>query len=126
MAKAIPSEKRAAVCAMLNFDSFGFVAPWALKNVSSPKLVAFTGKLAEESEFRFAAVELPAAADSLTFKLQGIPAITLSGLNGDWRDFIHSQKDKVGAINMKAVYLGYRFALVLASRVDASGCQEFR
>jgi len=126
MAKAIPVEKRAAVCAMLNFDSFGFTAPWALKNVSSPKLVAFAEKLAEESKFRFFNVELPAAADSLTFKMRQIPAITFSGLNNRWRDFIHSQKDQVGAINMTAVYLGYRFGLVLASRVDASGCQEFR
>jgi Zn-dependent M28 family amino/carboxypeptidase len=126
MAKAIPIEKRTQYCAMLNFDSFGFVAPWALKNVSSPKMVAFAEKLAEESKFRFVDVELPAAADSIPFKIRGIPSITLSGLNANWRDFIHTQRDQTGIIKMKTVYFGYRFGLVFASRLDAADCRELR
>ncbi len=127
MAKAIPKENRAKYCAMINFDSFGFAAPMILQNTSSSKMVSVAKKLGEENNFKLAAPTIAGAdADSSSFKNRDIPAITFSGLDGNWQNYLHSSSDKLEKINMKSVYLGYRFGLMFAAKVDAMNCQEIK
>lgn len=125
MAKAIPKEERQKYCAMLNFDSFGFTAPMTLRNVSSSKMISLAEKLAEESKFKFFSVVVEGAdADSSSFLSRDIPAITFSGLDGNWQNYLHSGNDQLKKINMSSVYFGYRFALLYANRLDSSVCRE--
>lgn len=125
MAKAIPKENREKHCAMINFDSFGFTAPNALRNASSSKMIWFAKKIAEENEFKFVeTIDSDADSDSSSFKNRGIPAITLSGLDGNWKNYLHSKNDQLVKINMKSVYFGYRFGLLFAAKLDSLGCQE--
>lgn len=125
MVKAIPKEDRKAYCSMVNFDSFGFTMPWILRNTSDSKLTKSMQKHAESAKIKLADAEIENAdADSSSFKSNGIPAVTLSGLNGDWRNYLHSSGDKLAQINMNSVYLGYRVGLFLISKLDADVCRE--
>ncbi len=125
MAKAIPKENRAQYCAMINFDSFGFTAPFTLQNASSSKLTSVAKKLGEENQFKLADAAFDNAdADSSSFKSRSIPAITFSGLDTDWQKYLHSKNDKLDKINMRSVYLGYRFGLLFAVKLDSMTCQE--
>lgn len=127
MAKAIPKENRAKFCAMINFDSFGFAAPMILQNASSPKMVSVAKKLGEENNFKLLTPTIAGAdADSSSFKSRDVPAITFSGLDGNWQNYLHSSGDKLEKINMKSVYLGYRFGLLFAAKIDKTNCQEIR
>jgi len=127
MAKAIPKENRGKYCAMINFDSFGLAAPMILQNASSSKMISAAKKLGEENNFKLIDVAIAGSdSDSSSFKNRDIPAITFSGLNGDWQKYLHSKNDKLEKINMKSVYLGYRFGLMFAVKMDAAGCQESR
>jgi Zn-dependent M28 family amino/carboxypeptidase len=126
MAKAIPKENRPKYCAMVNFDSFGFAAPIALQNASSSKMLSLAKKIAEENKFKFFDVSLDADADSSSFKSRDIPAVTFSGLDNNWRNILHSANDKLEKINMKSVYLSYRFGLMYISKLDSAGCQEYK
>lgn len=127
MAKVIPKEKRRQYCAMVNFDSFGFASPMILQNASSFKMISAAKKLGKENDFKLIDAEIIGAdADSSSFKSRDIPAITFGGLDGSWRNFLHTRNDKIEKINMKSVYLGYRFGLMFISRLDSTGCQEIR
>ncbi|MDQ3322228.1 MAG: M28 family metallopeptidase [Acidobacteriota bacterium] len=127
MAKVIPKEKRGQYCAMVNFDSFGFASPMILQNASSFKMISAAKKLGKENDFKLIDAEIIGAdADSSSFKSRDIPAITFGGLDGSWRNFLHTRNDKIEKINMKSVYLGYRFGLMFISRLDSTGCQEIR
>ena len=127
MAKAIAKEDRGKYCAMINFDSFGLAAPMILQNASSSKMISAAKKLGEENNFKLIDVAINGAdADSSSFRKRDVPAITFSGLNGDWQKYLHSRNDKLEKINMKSVYLGYRFGLMFTAKIDAAGCQEGR
>lgn len=127
MAKAIAKEDRKNYCAMINFDSFGLGAPIILQNASSSKMISAAKKLGAENNFKLVDVAISGAdSDSSSFRNRDVPAITFSGLNGDWQKYLHSSGDKLEKINMKSVYLGYRFGLMFAAKVDAAGCQENR
>jgi Zn-dependent M28 family amino/carboxypeptidase len=127
MAKAIPKENRGKYCAMINFDSFGLAAPIILQNASSSKMISAAKKLGEENNFKLITPTIAGAdADSSSFKNRDIPAITFSGLDGNWQDYLHSGNDKLEKINMKSVYLGYRFGLMFVAKLDATSCQELR
>lgn len=124
MTKAIPKENRKQYCSMVNFDSFGFAAPMSLRNASSSKMISLAEDLAVESKFKFVSVDIAGAdSDSTSFKKRDIPAITFSGLAGDWQNYLHSSNDKLEKINMKSVYLGYRFGLAYLAKLDASSCE---
>lgn len=125
MAKAIPKENLEQYCAMVNFDSFGFSAPFSLRSVSNSKMISFARKLAEERKFKFidAAID-GAGADSLPFKNRDIPSITFSGLDSSWQNYLHSKNDQIEKINMMSVYLGYRFGLMFIAKLDSAGCKE--
>lgn len=127
MAKAMEKPAINQTCAMVNFDSFGMAAPMALKNASSPKLIRLATDLADESKFKFQAVEIEgASSDSVSFRDRKIPSITLSGLAGNWQQILHTSDDKIGKVNMDSVYMGYRFGLVYLANLDAAPCQAHR
>lgn len=127
MAKAIPKENRPKYCSMVNFDSFGTGIPMALQNASSSKMLTLAKKIAEENKFKFVDISVEGAnSDSSSFKSRDIPAITMSGLDNNWMNYMHSKNDQLSLINMKSVYLNYRFGLIYLVKLDAAGCQEFK
>ena len=127
MARAIPKEKRASYCAMVNFDSFGFAYPQAMTNVSDSKLTDLAKTVSEELKLPFAKASIEyASSDSESFRKQKIPAISFHGLNDKWKDYLHSPKDKIENVNASSVYVGYRFALSFLAKIDAGGCADFR
>lgn len=127
MARAIPKEKRAGYCAMVNFDSFGFTYPQVMRNISDAKLADLAKQVSGELKLPFssAAIEF-ASSDSESFRKQKIPAISIHGLNDKWQEYLHGSKDKLENVNTESVYIGYRFALNYLAKIDASACGAFR
>jgi Iap family predicted aminopeptidase len=127
MVKKMTETERGNVCSMVNFDSFGQGYPIALRNASSSKLVKFAEDFAKESKVKFQAVTIEgASSDSASFVEKKVPAITLSGLTGNWQNILHSANDQIERVNMDSVYLGYRFGLVFISKLDPLPCSNFR
>jgi Peptidase family M28 len=114
-------------CAMINIDSFGMSPPQVLDNASSRKLTQLAADTAGEMKvpFHHAAI-MNADADSSSFLARKIPALTLHGLSNDWARVLHTGNDQADKINPSSVYLGYRLALALLTRVDAADCTAFR
>lgn len=127
MADGIPKEERAAVCAMVNFDSFGHAYPQAMANISDSTLVKLAESVAKEMKMPFgqAAIE-NASSDSASFRSKKIPAISLHGLDGRWADYLHSSSDKFANVKMPSVYAGYRHGLVMLSKIENMPCESFR
>lgn len=127
MAKNIPKEKRASYCAMVNFDSFGFTYPQAMRNISSDSLLELAKTVSEEMKFPFAkaAIEF-ASSDSESFRTRDIPAISFHGLDNQWQNYLHNPNDKLSKVNMQSVYFGYRHGLVFTSKIENSPCDAFR
>jgi putative aminopeptidase FrvX len=127
MARAIPKEKRANYCAMINFDSFGFTYPQVMKNISDSKLIDLAKETSKELNIPFAqaAIEF-ASSDSESFRKQKIPAMSIHGLSNKWQEYLHGSKDKVENVNVQSVYIAYRYALNLLAKIDAKGCGDFR
>lgn len=127
MVKGIPKENFAQYCSMINVDSFGFASPQAADNMSSPKMIKAARNLAKEIQFSFADAPINNAdADSSSFVAKKIPAITFHGLSNDWAKYLHSSNDKIENVNVKSVYLGYRFTLAFIGKVDEAACAEFK
>lgn len=127
MADGIPKEKRANYCAMVNFDSFGFTYPQALRNISDTSLIKLAEEVSKEMKIPFAqaGIEL-ASSDSESFRRKKIPAITLHGLNNQWQNYLHSSSDKVSNVNIQSVFIGYRHGLVFLSKIENKPCGAFR
>lgn len=127
MAANIPKEQRGNYCAMVNFDSFGFTYPQALRNVSDQPLIALAKKTSEEMKLPFgdAGIDI-ASADSFPFKTRKIPAISFHGLSNNWMSYLHTSADKLSSVNMQSVYVGYRHGLAFLSKVDQAACDAFR
>lgn len=127
MADGISKEDRSAVCAMVNFDSFGLTYPQAMTNISDPSLVNLAEAVAKEMKipFRDDAIE-NASSDSASFRSKKIPSISLHGLDGRWRDYLHSNSDKFANVSMPSVYAGYRHGLVMLSKIENMPCESFR
>lgn len=127
MVKAIAKEQLPQYCTMLNLDSFGLAFPQVMRNTSSPKLEALAEEVAKQMQMPFAKAAIQGAdADSSSFLSKKIPAVTLHGLNNDWRTMLHSGNDQASKVNAESVYYGYRLALSLLVRMDQAGCQAFR
>lgn len=127
MLKAMPDGDLAKVCSMVNFDSFGQAYPMALKNASSPKMLKLAESVGKEMKLNFTAVEIPgASSDSASFRDKKVPAITLSGLGGNWTEILHSSSDKLDKVNIDSVYLGYRFGLVFLSKLENAACGDMK
>ncbi len=127
MLKAMPELQRESICSMVNFDSFGQAYPMALKNASSGKLIDLAEAIAKENKITFNSVTIEgASSDSQAFRDKKIPAITLSGLGSNWTSILHSSSDSLENINVDSVYMGYRFGLILLSRMEVAGCRDFK
>lgn len=127
MAKEIPKEKRVNYCAMVNFDSFGFTYPQALRNISSDPLMDLAKEVSDEMKLPFAKAGIEfASSDSESFRQRDIPAISLHGLDNRWQEFLHSPNDKVSKVNLQSVYLGYRHGLVFLAKIESKPCDAFR
>lgn len=127
MTRNIGADRVADYCAMINIDSLGLGPPQVADNMSSRKLAAFTGDVAKEMEIPFAHASIGRAnSDSSAFVAKKIPAVTIHGLNKDWSTILHSKQDQAGKVNATSVYLGYRLALAMIVRLDASACDAYR
>lgn len=127
MADAIPKEERAGYCSMVNFDSFGFTYPQAMTNISSDTMIELAESTAKEIQMPFASAPIPgASSDSESFRKRKIPAITFHGMNGDWPKYLHSSRDTVKSVSMRAVYVSYRFGLNYIVKLEAAECDAFR
>jgi Zn-dependent M28 family amino/carboxypeptidase len=127
MLKAMTKPDIAQICSMVNFDSFGQAYPMALKNASSSKMLKLAETLGKESGFTFNSVDIPgASSDSAAFIEKRLPAITLSGLGGNWTEILHTRNDKLDKVNIDSVYLGYRFGSLYVSKLDAGACGDFK
>ncbi len=127
MVQKIPKDELPRYCAMINIDSFGSANPFALASSSSDKLVKLSAELANQMKIPFYDVRIPGAdTDSTSFIQRKIPAVTLSGLSNDWQSILHTRNDQAMKVNPVSVYLGYRLALTLASRMDESDCGAYR
>ncbi len=127
MAKEIPKDKRANYCAMVNFDSFGFSYPQAMRNISSDLLLKLAEEVSGEMKIPFAkaAIEF-ASSDSESFRTRDIPAISFHGLDDTWQNYLHKPGDKLSKVNMQSVYIGYRHGLVFLAKIENKPCNAFR
>ena len=128
LAKAFPKEKRPLFCSMVNLDAFGLGYPVILENASSSKMVKLAEELATTLKVPISKLDLTgrASSDSASFKEKGIPAITLSALSNKWPEYMHSSKDKMDAVIMGSVRVGYHFSLEYVKRIDATGCLDYK
>ncbi|HEY8562758.1 MAG TPA: M28 family peptidase [Pyrinomonadaceae bacterium] len=127
MAKQIPKEKRDDYCAMVNFDSFGFSYPQAMRNISTGALVNLAKEVSDEMKIPFAQAAIQfASSDSESFRVRGIPAISLHGLDNQWQNYLHTANDKISKVNIQSVFFGYRHGLVFLSKLEAGPCDAFR
>jgi hypothetical protein len=127
MTRGIDTTEAAGYCAMINIDSLGLGPPQVADNMSSKKLARFTGELAKEMDIPFAHASIGRAnSDSSSFVAKKIPAVTIHGLNNDWATLLHSKHDQAAKVNAASVYLGYRLALAMIVKLDASTCDAYR
>lgn len=127
MVNALTKEQISEYCAMINIDSFGLAAPFVLENISSKKLVTLADEIASQMKIPFAKVRIEGPnSDSSSFIAKKIPAVTLSGLSNEFMSVIHTKNDQLEKVNAVSVYLGYRLALGMWSRIEGAGCGAFR
>ena len=126
MAKSIPKPQRHRFCAMVNLDSLGLTKPQVGRNLSSRKLARAAEDLAQRMNIPFGDGVVPGNSDSTAFLDRGIPALTLHGLDRDFRDVLHTQADQVEKIHSRSLYLGYRLALGLVAEIDRAPCDAWR
>lgn len=126
MANAIGEDQVVEYCAMINIDSLGLGPPQVADNMSSKKLELLAEELAKEMGMPFAHASIRGAdADSSSFVAKQIPAVTIHGLNNNWTKILHSQRDQMAKVDMASVYFGYRLAMSMILRLDASPCGAF-
>ncbi len=112
---------------MINIDSFGLAAPFALEGSSSNKLMTLAEEVSNQMRIPFEEIRINGAdSDSSPFIAKNIPAVTLSGLSNEWRSILHTVFDVVKKVKPESVYLGYRLALTMWSRIEEGPCESFR
>jgi len=127
LARSIPKEERPKVCAMVNFDSFGFGYPQVMTNTSDAEMTKLAKTLAGEIKMPFGQAAIDNAdADSSAFKDKGIPAITFHGLSDKWQQYLHSSNDKIENVNFNSVLVGFSFARLYLAKIDEGPCNMFR
>jgi hypothetical protein len=127
MTKAIDKEQAAHYCAMINIDSLGLGPPQVAENMSTGKMRELAAGLAKEMKMPFGSAGIGGAdSDSSPFMAKHIPAVTIHGMNSDWASVLHSHNDQSSKVNPLSVYMGYRLALAMIARVDASPCAAYR
>src|SRR5439155_3070077 len=106
---------------------FGLARPFAMENTSSPSLIALAKDSAANLDIPFYTVPIRAGdADSSSFIARKIPAITLSGLSNEWQEILHSPNDQSSKVIPLSVYLGYRLALLMWTKMAAAPCPAYR
>jgi len=127
MVAAITRDQAALYCEMINIDSLGLAAPQVADNMSSKKLGSYAGEVAKEMRIPFNHASIEGAdADSSSFVAKKIPAVTIHGMNNDWRRILHTANDQASKVNQVSVYLGYRLVLAMVVRLDESVCSDYR
>ena len=127
MTKAIGKDEAARYCAMINIDSLGLAPPQVAENMSSKKMRELAAAVAKEMKMPFGSAGIGGAdSDSSSFMAKHIPAVTIHGMNNDWRTVLHSSNDKASKVNPLNVYMGYRLTLAMLARMDASACNAYR
>jgi len=126
MVQAIPKDQILTYCAMINIDSFGLAAPFALEGMSSKPLIELAQAASNEMHIPFAKVRIKGAdSDSTSFLRRNVPAVTLSGLSADWESILHTPFDQANKVNPNSVYIGYRLALTMWTHLDQADCRAF-
>ena len=114
-------------CAMVNFDSFGFTDTWAPESISDKKLIDLAREVAKQRSAEFEMKGLKgASSDSKSFLDAGIPAITLSGLNNNWKTYLHRDKDILSNVQINKVYENYLFSIDYLKKIDSKSCSDFK
>ncbi len=125
MAKEIESSKSKKPCAMVNLDSFGFENTWALGNVSDRSMLMLAADLDRKRGSSLSIRTYQgASSDSQSFQKIGVPSITLSGLDRDWREYLHKEKDQVSNIDFDMVGENFDFARAFLLELDHISCEE--
>jgi Zn-dependent M28 family amino/carboxypeptidase len=125
--KQIQKAERASYCADVNLDSFGFAGTQTFKEGTSEPLLNAAKALWTEMKLQLGMASIPGAgADSQSFIKAGIPAITFSGLDPHWQEFLHTSKDQLKNVNVKSVWIGYRLVLPFITEIDKQPCSAFR
>ena len=126
MIKAIPRDDLQHFCAMINVDSLGMTSPTAVTNLSSKPLSDATLEVARDSGIKAGTIDLPGAgADSLPFIEKNVPAVTIVGLDRQWRQILHTGFDQANRVKMPEVHEGYKLALNLLLKVEKMDCHSF-
>lgn len=117
---ALSAQDKANIFAMVNFDSLGLGQTEVWGNVAAPGLERLFGELANALKMDPRVLSIPGSdADSDSFSLAGIPAITLHAIRGmDDMRLLHSVHDQVAKINAAAYYGNYRFAATYLLLLD--------
>jgi hypothetical protein len=127
MVNGIPKDEISKYCAMINIDGFGLAAPFALEGSSSGKLMSLAEQVSKQMGMSFQRIPIPQGdSDSSSFIARKIPAVTLSGVSNQWQSILHTTNDKVEKVKPESVYLGYRLALAMWSRIEEAQCESFR
>ncbi len=126
MAQSLTTEEKSRICVMLNLDSFGLSWPQAANNLSTRRLADLAADLAQRMNIQFSRASVEGNADSTAFLEQEIPAITLHGLPNDFREVIHTHRDRAERIRPQSIYLAYRLAVGLVAELDAESCAAWR
>ena len=127
MVKAIKKEEVDGYCAMINIDSLGMGGLEVIQNVSSDLLIKRVLDLAKRVKLPVGRFTLNNAdADSSSFVLKKIPAVTITGLADGWEKILHSSDDQVKRVNVLSVYAGYWFALALIGELQDLPCAASR
>jgi putative aminopeptidase FrvX len=127
MVGAIRKEELVQYCSMVNIDSLGLGPLQVADNMSSDKLGDLAAELALKMKVPLSRIVIENAdADSSSFKGKKVPALTISGLNDDWRSVMHSSNDQPSVVNPTSVYLGYRLTLYLLAHLEDSDCAAYK
>lgn len=120
------SEKK-NYCAMVNFDSFGFTDTWTLGTISDQSMITLAKVVAQDRNVSFQVKNFKgASSDSKSFQNAEIPAITLSGLDDDWRDYLHQEKDQLEYIDFEKVFDNFEFSLEYIRQIDLKPCDSLK
>ena len=127
MTRTIGKEQLKQYCAMVNIDSLGMTGLETPSNMSNRKMMAAASDLAKSLGIKISQSEMEGAdADSSSFVIKKIPAISIIGISPDWPRVLHTPNDQIARVDARLVSLGYQFAFSLVEKIDNSSCDAFR
>src|SRR5207244_4468123 len=96
-------------------------------NMSNRKMMAAASDLAKSLGIKISQSEMEGAdADSSSFVIKKIPAISIIGISPDWPRVLHTPNDQIARVDARLVSLGYQLAFSLVEKIDNSSCDAFR